>query len=75
MGPGMPVFDESALNDNDETLAYLGSILSESEGSTRAQRSRHGLVEVTSLVLPRYRHVVCIPLIVGVAVSITIPSL
>ncbi len=74
MGPVMPVFDASALNDNDETLAYLRIILAGSRDTTGAQHSRRGLVEKASLPQPHSRRVVGLPLIVGIAVSITIPS-
>jgi hypothetical protein len=72
MGAVMSIFDASAPNDNDETLAYLRIILAGSKGSTRAQQSRRGPLEVTSLAQPQSRRFVGIPLIVGVAVSITI---
>ena len=73
--PAMPVFDASALNDNDEGLADLSIALAPPKGGAQAQRNRSGSLEIASIALPHPRRSSSrIPLIVGVAVSIMIPT-
>ncbi|MGO4526122.1 hypothetical protein AB4097_14800 [Microvirga sp. 2MCAF35] len=73
-GPVIPVSDASAFNDNDEALAYRRIVVSGSEASTQAQHSRRGKVDITLPAQPHSRRFVGKPLIVGIAVSITVPS-
>ena len=67
----MPVFDASALNDNDEALAFLRAVLAPPEGNTRLQRQVGGSPLATSDAQhPDRPRSSGIPLILGVAVSI-----
>ena len=67
----MPVFDASALNDNDEALAFLRAVLALPEGNTRLQRQVGGSPLATSDAQhPNRPQSSGIPLILGVAVSI-----
>ncbi|EIM28819.1 hypothetical protein MicloDRAFT_00024630 [Microvirga lotononidis] len=70
----MPVFDASALNDNDETLINLRAILARPRENTQAQPRPRQRAEALPLAQSQSKHFAGIPLIVGVAVSITLPS-
>ncbi|RDI56321.1 hypothetical protein [Microvirga subterranea] len=68
----MPVFDASVLNDNDEAMAFLRSVLAPPEG-----RPARPVREMSDMrrIRPAERHRIGrstsrVPLIVGVAVSI-----
>ncbi len=72
----MPVLDSSALNDNEESFAFLRAVLAQSEPrKTRRQHWDGSLRQAASDAEPLCRHSASgVPLIVGVPVSITIAS-
>lgn len=69
----MCVMNASALNDNDETLAFLRAVLHPADGRAGHGRPAADMRRTGSMTQsPRVRSASGIPLIVGVAVSITI---
>ncbi|WP_262265751.1 hypothetical protein [Microvirga yunnanensis] len=67
----MPTFDSSALNDNDEALAFLRAVLAPPEGHAKSHHhTGPSPFAAADARPPCTRSSSGVPLIVGVAVSI-----
>jgi hypothetical protein len=71
----MPIFCASALNDNDEALAFQRAVLAPPEGRERPQHHTSRLpCAAADARSPYTRSCSGVPLIIGVATSITITA-